>query len=108
MGGSNGRNSADGGALAWELTSALVVLWRFSAFSEHAERKAARIAGAQDAADLQDAMRWETWNILCVDLQATTHLRMTLTLEPIPRFMLPVEAEACAVRRTIAVGWCQC
>ena len=37
---------AFGGDSAIELTSALVVLWRFSAFSEHAERTAARIAGA--------------------------------------------------------------
>ena len=37
---------AFGGDSAIELTSALVVLWRFSASSEHAERKAARIAGA--------------------------------------------------------------
>lgn len=37
---------AFGGDSAIEFTSALVVLWRFSALSEHAERKAARIAGA--------------------------------------------------------------
>lgn len=36
---------AFGGDSAIELTSALVVLWRFSASSEHAERKAALIAG---------------------------------------------------------------
>lgn len=36
---------AFGGDSAIELASAIVVLWRFSASSEHVERKAARIAG---------------------------------------------------------------